>query len=150
VLGRRIQVARACGRVLDAHFAELCEQPLGAADYLVCACAHTPSDDCSQVQVLARVFHTIMLRNVPSFSMDNLNAARRFITLIDTLYDQKCRLVVSAHVRADALFRVQPTSTADGHRVAEMEVRIKDGQQVNGVQLCTIEPGFVYRTPPPL
>ena len=42
-------------------------------------------------QVIARVFHTILVRNVPKFSMENLNAARRFITMIDTFYDQKVR-----------------------------------------------------------
>ena len=54
---------------------QLCERPLGATDYLA----------------VARVFHYVIIRNLPPLGRDNLSAARRFITLIDTLYDHKVR-----------------------------------------------------------
>uniref|UniRef100_A0A914VPB0 AFG1-like ATPase n=1 Tax=Plectus sambesii TaxID=2011161 RepID=A0A914VPB0_9BILA len=88
VLGRNVVVKKACGLVADIEFADVCGQPLGAMDYLV----------------LARVFHTVLLRNIPVFGESHLNEARRFITLIDTFYDQKVRLVCSAAEKPDALF----------------------------------------------
>lgn len=48
-------------------------QPLGAVDYLY----------------LAQMFHTIAIRDVPQLDLDSLSPMRRFITLIDTLYDNK-------------------------------------------------------------
>ncbi|KAK6056139.1 ATPase, AFG1 family [Cooperia oncophora] len=73
ILGRTVEVKKCCGGVADIDFADWCERPCGAADYLV----------------LARVFHTIILRNVPVLTRSKLSAARRFITMIDTFYDQK-------------------------------------------------------------
>ena len=51
----------------------MCRTASGAADYLT----------------LARVFHTIILRNIPILKQEDSSEARRLITLIDTLYDQK-------------------------------------------------------------
>lgn len=52
-------------------------QPLGAVDYLY----------------LAQMFHTIAIRDVPQLDLDSLSPMRRFITLIDTLYDNKVILL---------------------------------------------------------
>ena len=57
--------------VAQFSFAELCEAPLGAADYII----------------IASSFSTIFVRDIPLLSMDTLNPMRRFITLIDCLYD---------------------------------------------------------------
>uniref|UniRef100_A0A0N4WNP6 Cell division protein ZapE n=1 Tax=Haemonchus placei TaxID=6290 RepID=A0A0N4WNP6_HAEPC len=73
ILGRTVEVKKCCGGVADIDFVDWCERPCGAADYLV----------------LARVFHTIILRNVPVLTRSKLSETRRFITMIDTFYDQK-------------------------------------------------------------
>jgi cell division protein ZapE len=63
-----------------SRFDQLCREPLGAADYLA----------------LAKAFHTILIDRVPQFRPEDLNAARRFTLLIDTLYDERVKLVCSA------------------------------------------------------
>jgi cell division protein ZapE len=70
-------------------FSDLCEQPLAAVDYLR----------------IAREYHTIILDHVPVMSFDNRNAAKRFIILIDTLYDTNVKLIASAEAEPDALYR---------------------------------------------
>jgi len=62
------------------EFAELCEGPRGVADYIE----------------LARAYHTILISNVPQFGPLAEDAARRFIELVDELYDRGVNLVVSA------------------------------------------------------
>ncbi len=59
---------------------ELCEQPLGASDYLR----------------IAHEFHTLIVDNIPVMDYDQRNDAKRFIILIDTLYDNAVKLIASA------------------------------------------------------
>ncbi|XP_015370074.1 PREDICTED: putative ATPase N2B isoform X2 [Diuraphis noxia] len=73
IMQRNLTFKRVCGQILDATFEELCDRPLGAVDYLY----------------LAQMFHTIAIRDVPQLDLDSLSPLRRFITLIDTLYDHK-------------------------------------------------------------
>jgi cell division protein ZapE len=87
--GRAIAVPQAEKGVARFSFAELCEQPLGAADYLK----------------IARAFHTIILDDIPLIADEERNAARRFISLIDTLYDNHVKLIASAGGEPDALYR---------------------------------------------
>ena len=72
-----------------ATFAELCEQPLGPQDYLA----------------IAARFHTLFLEDVPILGPDNHQAARRFVTLVDALYEAGTRLVVLAEAAPEALYR---------------------------------------------
>jgi cell division protein ZapE len=69
-------------------FAGLCEGPRAAADYIA----------------IARQLHTVFLSDVPRFDGANDDAARRFIVLIDELYDQRVRLVVSAAAEPAGLY----------------------------------------------
>lgn len=86
--GRTLHVPKAAQGVAWFRFAELCERPLGAADYLV----------------LARTFHTVLIEDVPAMHEANRNEAKRFMTLIDALYEQRTRLIVSAEVPPERLY----------------------------------------------
>lgn len=80
ILGRTLIVPQAAGNVARFDFADVCEKPLASADYLA----------------IAERFHTIFIDAIPQFALHQRNEAKRFINLIDTLYDQRVKLVVSA------------------------------------------------------
>jgi cell division protein ZapE len=80
IKGRTLHVPCSARGVARFSFAELCEQPLAASDYLR----------------LARDYHTIMIDRIPVMDYPERNAAKRFITLIDTLYDNGVKLMASA------------------------------------------------------
>jgi cell division protein ZapE len=88
VLGRALHVSCAAGGVARFTFEALCLQPLAAADYLA----------------IAREFHTIMIDRIPRMTPGMRDAARRFVVLIDTLYDERVKLICSAEVRAEHLY----------------------------------------------
>lgn len=89
VKGHITRVPRAAMGVARFSFADLCGQPLGAADYLK----------------IAHEFHTIIIDRIPIMDFDRRNEAKRFIVLIDTLYDQAVKLVASAEAEPHALYR---------------------------------------------
>ena len=86
-LGRDIAVPQQAMGVARFDFADLCDKPLGARDYLK----------------IANAFHTLIIDNVPQFDRTRSNAAKRFILLIDTLYDRGVKLAASFAVALDAL-----------------------------------------------
>lgn len=88
IKGRRVPVPLASMGVARFSFADLCEQPLGALDYL-----H-----------IAHAFHTIVLEGVPVLTPERRNAARRLVHLVDTLYDNRNCLIVSAEAEPDRLY----------------------------------------------
>jgi len=88
VAGRELTVARTVGGMARASFDDLCDRPLGASDYLA----------------LAERFHTLFLERVPVLGPDRREAARRFVTLIDALYEAKRRLIVLAEAAPEALY----------------------------------------------
>jgi len=80
IKGRILHVPCSANGVARFSFADICEQPLAASDYLR----------------LARDYHTLMIDRVPVMDYPERNAAKRFITLIDTLYDNGVKLMASA------------------------------------------------------
>ncbi|MDE1153220.1 MAG: cell division protein ZapE [Micavibrio sp.] len=88
VKGRVIHVPKAARQVASFTFAELCEQPKSALDYLE----------------LVKRFHVFLVENVPPLNDNNRNATVRFITLVDTLYDHHARLVLSAAAPPERLY----------------------------------------------
>ena len=80
IKGRVLRVPCSSQGVARFSFADLCEKPLGASDYLR----------------LAHDYHTILLDRVPVMAYPERNAAKRFIALIDTLYDNAVKLMASA------------------------------------------------------
>jgi cell division protein ZapE len=88
VNSRRLLVPRTARGVAWFAFEALCEQPLGPADYLA----------------LTERYHTMMLSGVPQLTPDRRNQARRFVTLVDALYDRRVNLVMSAAVAPEELY----------------------------------------------
>lgn len=88
VHGRTVPVPQAARGVARFNFDDLCAKPLGASDYLA----------------LAQKYHTVILDHVPLLSPANHNEARRFITLIDALYEAKTKLIMGAEAFPDALY----------------------------------------------
>lgn len=89
VKGRELYVPREAAGVARFSFEQLCERPLGAADYLR----------------IAETFHTVMIDHVPRLGPDKRDAAARFVTLIDALYEMKTKLVMSAAAEPAELYR---------------------------------------------
>lgn len=98
IKGRVIPVPRAGQGAARFSFADLCEHPLGASDYLR----------------LARTFHTLVMDDIPALNPERRNEAKRFITLIDTLYDNNVKLIASAATEPEGLY-----SGADGTEAFE-------------------------------
>ena len=88
LLDRFLNVPQAVDGVARFGFDELCRRPLGAADYLE----------------IADRFHTLFLDRVPVMTASERNEARRFIVLIDALYDMRVKLIASAAAPPKALF----------------------------------------------
>jgi len=92
VQGRRMdilrQVSNAHGRVAWFDFDELCAKPLGAADYLA----------------IATHYDVVLLDGVPSLNADRRNEARRFMTLIDELYEHKVTTIIAAADKPERLY----------------------------------------------
>ena len=86
---RKLSVPKAAKGVAWFDFAELCEQPLGAADYLA----------------LAERYHTLILESVPALTRDKHNEARRFMTLVDALYECRVNLIISADAEPQTLYQ---------------------------------------------
>jgi cell division protein ZapE len=88
IKGRILHVPCSADGVARFSFAELCEKPLAASDYLR----------------LARDYHTIIVDRIPVMDYDERNAAKRFIALIDTLYDNAVKLMASAAAEPQSLY----------------------------------------------
>jgi cell division protein ZapE len=88
VLGRKLHLPRAAGGLLRSSFASLCLSALGPQDYLA---------------VAAR-FHTVFIEDIPRLTPDRRDAAKRFVTLIDALYEARAKLVALADAEPAQLY----------------------------------------------
>ncbi|VFU09838.1 AFG1-family ATPase [Methylocella tundrae] len=100
VLGRSLAVPEAHAHVGRFSFADLCEAPLGPSDYLY----------------IARYFHTVIIDEIPVIAPGRRDAVKRFITLIDTLYDEHVKLIASAAAEPAGLY-----VGADGREAFEFD-----------------------------
>lgn len=80
VKGRKIEIPEFANGVARARFPDLCGLPLGPADYLA----------------IADAVRVLILEEIPYFSSENANETRRFVTLIDALYEARVRLIATA------------------------------------------------------
>ncbi|MEM9469185.1 MAG: cell division protein ZapE [Pseudomonadota bacterium] len=88
VKGRTIQLKASENGIARSSFSQLCEEALGAEDYIA----------------IADRYHTLFLENIPYLSTDKRNEAKRFILLIDCLYEARCRLILSAEKPYDEIY----------------------------------------------
>lgn len=88
VKGRQVELPAVCSGVARATFYELCAKPHGPGDYLA----------------IASAVRMLILENIPSLGRSNFNEARRFVTLIDALYEAHVRLVASAAAEPEYLY----------------------------------------------
>ncbi|XP_039916687.1 AFG1-like ATPase isoform X2 [Hirundo rustica] len=94
VQGRELRLNKACGTIADFTFEELCDRPLGASDYLE----------------ISKHFDTVFVRDIPLLTIAKRTQTRRFITLIDTFYEHKVRIICSAEAPLQSLFLVEHDS----------------------------------------
>lgn len=88
MFGRKFEVPQSCNGVARFSFEQICDRPVGAADYIS----------------IARNFHTVFITCIPTMSMRNRDKARRFITLIDELYNHRRQMICTAETPIDELF----------------------------------------------
>jgi cell division protein ZapE len=88
IKGRLLHVPCSAHGVARFSFADICEKPLAASDYLR----------------LARDYHTLIIDHIPVMDYAERNAAKRFISLIDTLYDNAVKLLASAQADPVSLY----------------------------------------------
>ncbi len=97
--GRILRIDKQVHGVAWLTFPELCMRPLGANDYLQ----------------LAKLFHTILLQGIPRLTPEERNEAKRFVTLIDALYDHRVKLIATAETPPDEIYP-QGDGTFEFHR----------------------------------
>lgn len=88
VHGRTIEIEKHCEGVAWLTFAELCVRPLGANDYLE----------------LAHSIHTLLLQGIPQLTPEQRNEAKRFVALIDTIYDCHVKLICTAATKPEEIY----------------------------------------------
>ncbi|MEX0285775.1 MAG: cell division protein ZapE [Paracoccaceae bacterium] len=101
VKGREVRIPAFRNGVARATFFDLCGQPLGPADYLA----------------LAETTKVLVLEDIPQLSRSNFNEAKRFVTLIDALYEARVRLIASAAAQPEMLY-VEGEGTFEFERTA--------------------------------
>ncbi|MGZ8324793.1 MAG: cell division protein ZapE [Rhodoplanes sp.] len=100
VKGHIVRVPRAAMGAARFTFHDLCGQPLGAGDYLR----------------IAQEFHTLMVDHIPVIRAEQRNEAKRFITLVDALYDYAVELIASAEAEPAQLYEGE-----DGYEAHEFK-----------------------------
>jgi cell division protein ZapE len=119
VQGRTVEVPRHHNGVARADFWELCGRPLGPADYLE----------------IARALRLLILEHIPRLSATNYNEAKRFVTLIDTLYEARVRLIASAADAPEKLY-LEGAGAFEFERTAS---RLREMQSADWGSDCTAD-----------
>jgi cell division protein ZapE len=108
VNGRQVDLPRFANGVGRASFWEMCARPLGPGDYLA----------------IAQAVRVLVLEDIPQMSSSNYNEAKRFVTLVDALYEARVRLVASAaeiperlYIEGEGSFEFERTAS----RLREMQ-----------------------------
>jgi cell division protein ZapE len=99
VQGRKLAIPMQAKGVARFTFAQLCEAPLSAADYLA----------------IGKAYHALLADNIPQMGDDARDAAKRFVNLVDALYEAHVKLVCSAATPPQGLFQ-QRTDNVEAAR----------------------------------
>ncbi|MEP2783080.1 MAG: cell division protein ZapE [Pseudoruegeria sp.] len=109
VKGREVEIPAFHNGCARARFYDLCGRPLGAADYLT----------------LAEAARVLLLEDIPNLSRNNFNEAKRFVTLVDALYEAKVKLICSAAASPEMLY-VEGAGTFEFERTASRLREMQD------------------------
>ena len=120
VLGRKVPVPQSRGNVARFSFADLCERPLGAGDYLA----------------IARRYQCVFIDAVPVLKASQRNEAKRFIILIDAFYEAHVKLFASAAAPPDRLFEAE-----DGREAFEFQRTISRLNEMQSADYMTLQHG---------
>lgn len=108
VKSRKVELPAFANGVARARFFDLCGQPLGPADYLA----------------ISEAVRVLILEDIPRLGSENFNMARRFVTLIDALYEARVQLIASAadvperlYIEGEGSFEFERTAS----RLREMQ-----------------------------
>jgi len=113
ILGRNLVMNKVFGRVAFCTFGELCEQALGAIDYIE----------------IAKEFDVVFIENIPQLTIFTKSFARRLITMIDIFYDAKVGFIMTAETDMDKLFRT--ATDEEKHIVMQNESIILDDLKID-------------------
>jgi protein AFG1 len=135
IYGRDVLVPRAYRGVCMWSFSELCESYLGPADYIS----------------LASAFHTLILTDIPALTTLQKNEARRLITLLDALYEARCKLLIQAEAGPDDLFFPETTmpvaSQASESAIGEDSTYAETFSEIYQDQTSPFRPNISSYTP---
>jgi cell division protein ZapE len=123
VFGRTLRLAAAHGDVAFTSFEELCVQPLGAADYLK----------------IAGEFSTIIMANIPKLTAAYRNEAKRFVTLIDALYEHKVKLICTAEASARELY-TEGDGVFEFERTVSRLMEMQSESYLRSEHICEVDP----------
>ncbi len=115
VNGREVELPRFASGVGRATFFDLCARPLGAADFLA----------------IASACRVLILEDIPQLSASNYNEAKRFVTLVDALYEAKVRLIASAADEPERLY-LEGTGAFEFERTASRLREMQDASWGSG------------------
>ncbi|XP_064405244.1 AFG1-like ATPase [Halichondria panicea] len=114
-LGRKLVVPQAAGTLAFFTFNDLCSNPLSAVDYLE----------------LCENFDTVFIQDIPQLTISTRTEARRFITMIDNFYDRCVKIVCTAEVQPENLFRAKLATAKESEefRILADDLSIEEGTQ---------------------
>ncbi len=108
VQGRKVEIPKASEGIAMLAFDDICGKPLGPADYLE----------------ISRRYHTLIIAGIPQMSAQMKDVARRFVTLIDAMYEGHVKLICSSDVEPQALY-VQGEGTFEFERTASRLIEMQ-------------------------
>lgn len=115
IWGRKMIIEETCGRIGMTTFHHLCGEARSSAEFLQ----------------IARDFDVLIVKDIPRLDLTTRNEARRFITLIDTLYDSRVKLIASFETNLNDLF--------DGSPISERGIQADDRLLLDDLKLSTSE-----------
>ncbi|XP_033100485.1 AFG1-like ATPase [Anneissia japonica] len=123
--GRHLDIKTACGRSAMFTFKDLCEMPVGAADYLA----------------IASNFDTVVIKDIPQMSLRTRTSLKRFIVMIDNFYDNKVRLICAADAPLNELFVLSDItqSNVDSNMLLMDDLGIKQKSELSQAPIFTGE-----------